>query len=405
MEKSTKEKYELKIKNFWRRNERLIVLIAAAAIAGLMLALANTWYYNHTTNKFTLDQPQVIDNENDATFSFELENPRVTTETIIELELQNVRRDSDVHISVNGETLQQITSEETVISVPPELLENNNQVRIYRETIGFDTQELVAAEVVSHTNFQQLMFVLLNLSAFILIFIPLGYVKYQEYVERKKIEDQFPSFLRDIVQGNRAGMSLPQAIQNTQNSSYGPLDDHIQKMSAQIEWGVPFDEVLKNFGNEVGSPLIKRSADTIIQAYTSGGNIQDVLESVGENIRSIKQLKEERTSQLYGEMITGYIVYFIFIGILVALMTFLLPNLADASEAMGGGIGILGESGGGDLQENISLYEVWFSRLVFIQALFSGVIIGKLAEGELKAGLKHSAILFAVGYLSVTFFL
>jgi len=255
------------------------------------------------------------------------------------------------------------------------------------------------------SNFQQLVFVILNFASLLLIFSPLGYVKYQSYIERKKIEEEFPEFLRDIVQGTRAGMSLPQAIENTETGSYGALDEYIEKMSAQLEWGIPFDEVLENFGSEIDSPLIKRSVDTIIQAYSSGGNIQDVLESVGENIRSIKQLREERQSQLYGEMITGYIVYFIFIGILIALTTFLLPNLANASESLGGGLSILGNSGGGSLQENISLYEDWFSRLVFIQALFSGIIIGKLSEGELKAGIKHSAILFAVGYLAVTFFL
>jgi flagellar protein FlaJ len=220
------------------------------------------------------------------------------------------------------------------------------------------------------------------------------------------MEEEFPSFLRDVVEGTRAGMSLPQAVQNTESGNYGALDDTIEKMSAQIEWGVPFDQVLSSFAEETHSPVVKRSVDTIIQAYNSGGDIQDVLESVGDNIRSIRRLKEERQSQLYGEMITGYIVYFIFIGILVALTTYLLPNLASASESLGtGGLALFGNSGGGSLQENIALYEKWFSRLVFIQAIFSGLIIGKLSEGEFRAGFKHTAVLFAAGYLTTTFFL
>ncbi|PSH01971.1 MAG: hypothetical protein BRC27_00215, partial [Nanohaloarchaea archaeon SW_10_44_10] len=235
---------------------------------------------------------------------------------------------------------------------------------------------------------------------------PIMYIKYEQYTARKKMQEKFPEFLRDVVEGTRAGMSLPQAIKNTETGSYGPLDEKIEKMNAQLDWGIPFEKVLRNFGEETGSPVIRRSVDTIIQAYSSGGNIQDVLESVGDNIRTIKKLKEKRESQLYGEMITGYVVFFIFIGILVALTEFLLPNLASAQQSLGGGgnFQVIG-GGGANLQENISLYNDWFARLVYIQAFFSGLIIGKLSEGELKAGFKHMSILFAAGYLAVTFFL
>ena len=34
------------------------------------------------------------------------------------------------------------------------------------------------------------------------------------------MEKKFPEFLRDVVEGTRAGMSLPQAIQNTESGNY-----------------------------------------------------------------------------------------------------------------------------------------------------------------------------------------
>ncbi|MFB6191466.1 MAG: type II secretion system F family protein [Candidatus Nanohaloarchaea archaeon] len=396
---------ELKAKNIWRKHHRLITLIAGAAVLGMLIAALNTWNYENTKQKFQLEEPQVIGNQQDARFYFQLQRPSVQADTTLRLTIKNLQQDSSVQVAVNGQQLRSISQSETLVKIPSDTLRQNNTVRVYQEGISFNTQRLVDASVTSYTSMQQLLFVLLNFASILLIFTPVAYVKYQDFQERKKVEDEFPSFLRDVVQGTRAGMSLPQAIQNTESGSYGPLNDHIQRMSAQIEWGIPFDEVLENFSGDIKSPLVKRSVDTIIQAYSSGGNIQDVLESVGDNIRQIKQLQEERSSQLYSEMITGYIVYFIFIGILVALTTFLLPNLATASQSLGGGLSILGSGGGGSLQENITLYNQWFQRLVFIQALFSGLIIGKLSEGELKAGIKHSAILFAAGYLAVTFFL
>ncbi|MFB6292516.1 MAG: type II secretion system F family protein [Candidatus Nanohaloarchaea archaeon] len=397
--------YRLQLRNIWRKNKRLITLITVAAVIGITVAAVNTWHFQNNKVKFQLEETRTISNNDRAEFNFALENPSQPADTTLRMEIQNITAQTILVLKINGEQIKEIENTNPIIKLQPEVLEKENKVVIVKQNLGFTDQRLVYAQVTSFTNLQQLVFVLLNFASILLIFSPIGYVKYQDYIRRKKMEDEFPAFLRDVVEGTRAGMSLPQAIQNTETGSYGPLDDKIEKMSAQIEWGVPFDEVLENFGEETRSAVVQRSVDTIIQAYTSGGNIQDVLESVGDNIRSIKQLKEERQSQLYGEMITGYIVYFIFIGILIALTTFLLPNLANASASLGGGLNVLGNSGGSSLRQNISLYKTWFQRLVYIQAFFSGLIIGKLSEGEMKAGIKHSAILFAIGYLAITFFL
>lgn len=400
------ETKKLKLKKSWRENERIILLVAAAFIVGATTASINYVTYQDNLQKFQLGENQDITNDRSAEFSFWIESPELTSSPTIDLTLNGVDAGVPLRVSLNGEDVREITSNSATLQPSGDLLEQNNTVIIRRTETGFNRQSLLDANVTATTNFQQLMFVVLNMASLLLIVAPILYVKYTQYQSRKAMEEKFPEFLRDVVEGTRAGMSLPQAIQNTETGSYGPLDEKIQKMNAQLDWGIPFGQVLRNFGEETGSDVILRSVDTIIQAYQSGGNIQDVLESVGDNIRTLRKLKEERESQLYGEMITGYIVFFIFIGILVALTSYLLPSLAGAQQSLGGSGGFSAFGGGaGNLQENITLYESWFKRLVFIQAIFSGLIIGKLSEGELKAGFKHTGILFAIGYLAVTFFL
>lgn len=396
----------LRLKNYWRKNEKLILMISAAFIVGVAIASLN--YVNHQNNTQILETSEVqeIDSESQASFNFSIDSPE-TAQTQLEIRFENVASGDPVQLDINGEGLAEVSSNTDLINIESDQIQEENNVTVSATGLGLDEQRLIFAKVTSTNNFQELMFVLLNLLSLLLIAAPVMYIKYEQYVAKKKMQKKFPEFLRDVVEGTRAGMSLPQAIKNTETGSYGPLDKKIEKMNAQLDWGIPFEKVLRNFGKETGSPVIRRSVDTIIQAYSSGGNIQDVLESVGDNIRTIKELKEKRESQLYGEMITGYIVFFMFIGILIALTEFLLPNLASAQESLGGGgsFSVLGGGGGNNLQENISLYNQWFSRLVYIQAFFSGLIIGKLSEGELKAGFKHMAILFAAGYLAVTFFL
>lgn len=399
------EMLKLKIKNYWRKNEKLILAIIGSFVLGAAIAGVN--YVNHQSSlvKYESSERQLIDSQNEAEFEFQIQNPTVA-QTQMELQFENVGQQEPVNVLVNGQQLTQVSTDSELINIPSEQIRQENEITIVTSGLGIDEKYLTEARVTSTTNLRELMFVILNLVALLLMAAPVMYIKYEQYVSRKKMEEKFPEFLRDVVEGTRAGMSLPQAIRNTETGSYGPLDEKIEKMNAQLDWGIPFEKVLRNFGEETGSDVVRRSVDTIIQAYSSGGNIQDVLESVGENIRTIKELKEKRESQLYGEMITGYVVFFIFIGILVALTEFLLPNLASAQSSLGGSgsFSVLG-GGGSNLQENISLYNEWFRRLVYIQAFFSGLIIGKLSEGELKAGFKHMAILFAAGYLAVTFFL
>lgn len=399
--------YSLKFKNFWREERDLVLMIIGAAIVGTAIAGLNILNHENATNKYQLDEEREITGENTTRLKFHLENPQLASETKLKLDFsRSVSSSNPLVVSVNGQKVGSTTSS-TTISLDSDVLQENNTVAIKRQRFGFNSVTLTDASVTSLTNMQQLAFVALNFFGIILVFTPLGFIKYREYQTRQKMEQEFPELLREIVEGTRAGMSLPQAIQNTEPDSYDGLEEHIEKMNNQMEWGVPFDKVLSQFGDKTGSPVVRRSVDTIIQAYNSGGNIQDVLESVGDNIRSVKKLKEERQSQLYGEMMTGYIVYFIFIGILIALTNYLLPNLAQASGSFGGTVSLFGSggSGGSNLKENIALYKNWFSTLVYLQSVFSGLIIGKLSEGELRAGLKHTAVLFAIGYLSVTFFL
>lgn len=397
---------KLRLKNYWRKNEKLIIMISAAFIIGVAIASLNYVNHQNTTQILETSEVQQIDSDSQASFNFSIDSPE-TAQTQLEIRFENVASGDPVQVDINGEGLAEVGSNTDLINIETDQLEEENNVTVSATGLGLDEQRLIYAKVTSTNNFQELMFVLLNLLSLLLIAAPVMYIKYEQYVAKKKMQKKFPEFLRDVVEGTRAGMSLPQAIKNTETGSYGPLDQKIEKMNAQLDWGIPFEKVLRNFGKDTGSPVIRRSVDTIIQAYSSGGNIQDVLESVGDNIRTIKELKEKRESQLYGEMITGYIVFFMFIGILIALTEFLLPNLASSQESLGGGgsFSVLGGGGGNNLQENISLYNQWFSRLVYIQAFFSGLIIGKLSEGELKAGFKHMAILFAAGYLAVTFFL
>ena len=140
----------------------------------------------------------------------------------------------------------------------------------------------------------------------------------------------------------------------------------------------------------------------VIEAEQAGGNIQDVLESVTSSVLQIKKIKEERKANTFAQMIQGYFVFFVFIGIMIVLQVYLLPQLSEIS-----GVVLTGISGGisgmmtGDTGPIPSVvnFQTIFTALILIQGFFAGLLIGKFSEESLKLGLKHSMVLMATGYL------
>ncbi|MFH1105988.1 MAG: type II secretion system F family protein [Candidatus Aenigmatarchaeota archaeon] len=218
---------------------------------------------------------------------------------------------------------------------------------------------------------------------------PSLYFRYSDYSRSIEIETKFPLFLTDVVDGVRAGMTLPQAMRAASKHDYGKLNAGVRQMNSQIDWGIPFDDVLKSFAEKSGTPVLKRTTTTIIETHRSGGNIVDVLNAVAGSIMEINRIKKERSSQIYGQMITGYTIFFIFLGVLIGLQKFLLPSLSGLGGSIEGGIS---SPIGSELYENL------FRMMIIIQGTFSGLAIGKMAEGSVFGGLKHSIALVAIGY-------
>jgi flagellar protein FlaJ len=213
-------------------------------------------------------------------------------------------------------------------------------------------------------------------------------MEYLEYKKNKEIEERFPDFLRDVAENMRTGMTLPQAIIATKSTYYGALTPYVKRIATQIDWGVPFDEILRKF-SKGRTKLIKRSVSTIIEAHRGGGDISDILDSVGKSMIEMNRIMKERSSTIYNQVIIGYVIFFLFIGILLIIQIFLLPSLHFIS----------GEEESASLE---AFYIQTFKLLILIQGFFAGLVIGKMSEGRIIAGVKHSFLLIIVGYTIIS---
>jgi archaeal flagellar protein FlaJ len=246
---------------------------------------------------------------------------------------------------------------------------------------------------------ENIFFFLLGI-AFVVLFLPfvIGII-IEGKVEKEKNE-RFLEFARNLAENVKGGTPIGKSVINMSTKNFGTLTVHIKKLANQITLGIPISKALETFADDIGSIAVKRAIALIREAENAGGKIDDILDSVASSIYEIEKLKKERKSVVSNLVVQGYIIFFIFIGIMMVMQFKILPltsEISNVGDISGGGD--LGISTSGDAAEKLARP---FLYLLLIQGVFSGLTIGKLAEGTVKAGVKHSFVMTAAAFLIST---
>jgi len=229
----------------------------------------------------------------------------------------------------------------------------------------------------------------------VVIVMPLVVIKYFETRRLKEMEKNFPVFLQDFVESIRGGMTLPQAFKTISINHYGVLTPLVKKMSAQLDWGIPVEIVLLNFSKDTKSKLISRIVSTVMESHKFGGRLVETFEALTGTAIEVERLRAERKLFLNSQIITGYIIFFVFLAVIIGLEKYLVPSLGQVStqsltQVSTGGAAI----SQADLQKE---YTEIFRNLILMQGLFAGLTVGKMSEGAVVAGIKHSVFMMVAG--------
>ena len=241
-----------------------------------------------------------------------------------------------------------------------------------------------------------LIFDLINFFTLFIMAFPLVVYYYTKYTKSKIVESMFSVFLRDFVENVRGGLTVPQAFKAVAVNDYRDLTPHIKKIAAQLDWGIPVEVVLQNFSKEVKSKTIARIISSVIESHKFGGNLADTFQALANVAAEIERLRKERIAYLQSQLMTGYIIFLVFLGVMIGMEKFLVPSISQT-----GNIGALTKQtvfSSSVIQE----YKTLFRNLVIIQGLFAGMAVGKMAEGSIIAGLKHSLFMMFIGGLVFT---
>jgi flagellar protein FlaJ len=112
---------------------------------------------------------------------------------------------------------------------------------------------------------------------------------------------------------------------------------------------------------------------------------------MGKFIQTTLLLDKERRTQTRPYIAIIYVAFFVFLFTLVLLFRSFFSSMQ--------GLSILGA---GMPQ---SATERMFFHITYIQAFFGGLVAGKMGDGAIRAGLRHSLVLMLCGYIILKLFL
>jgi flagellar protein FlaJ len=169
-------------------------------------------------------------------------------------------------------------------------------------------------------------------------------------------------------------------------------------MAAKISWGIPFDQAMRSFTDTADTELNNRAALLILEAQRSGGVIEDIFDSAQKHVEDILALRKERLGSMRPYIWIIYAAFIIFLLVIVVLFqTFFYPMEQMYLDFQDVG---LGGTTMGLAPQTLATYKILFLHMTLIEALFSGLVAGKMGEGKAKSGLKHSTIMVFIGWIA-----
>ena len=270
-------------------------------------------------------------------------------------------------------------------------------------------------------------YTLLAFSIFLpfLLAIQYAFLKFLRFRYLAACERSFPNFLRDLAEARRSGLNLIEAIKLCSRNDYGTLSKEVKKLKDQLSWNIPLHEALGSFRSRLGKSSVIAYATLILeQAERSGGNVSLILDSLADNMESLKEIEAETRALMRTHVTSLYAIFFIFLGISAALIRFLVPLVQTqvAAEAMPFGMlagspcsACVGKSEASCLicnfyfelcrlfhfgsESELACYmKSLFLTMILIMGASTGVVIGQIAEFRAIAGFKHSLILVLAGF-------
>ena len=203
--------------------------------------------------------------------------------------------------------------------------------------------------------------------------------------KRASTEQGVNSFLRDLTEVRKTGLSPEKCIQSLSNRDYGDFTRDLRKISSEISWGVPVRKVIMDFVKRTRSWITQIVMFLLVETIDVGGGTIAMIESLARFNNLTQEVEKEKKMA-----VRPYVMMPYFAAILL---------VATTSMMIGFTSGTLGVAETGTPKDLSSMITIFTTSCIFHSYLI-GLVAGKISEESVAAGFKHAAILVIIAVLA-----
>ena len=206
----------------------------------------------------------------------------------------------------------------------------------------------------------------------------------------KGMESDLPSYLRDVAESRKAGLSPEKSIiyasERIRDSTFHKV---VKSFSNQLEWGVPLRKIYDNLAATVKSWSALIHFRILVEAIESGGGYTTSLEILAQSSESYYNIEREKKSMLKP---------YLFIAFMVTGLTSVTTLMVAETFVQVGNITGEGDSAPvspvveGEVLSSTQMFAIGIAA----QSWMTGFLIGKISSGTFATGFKHAIILVAI---------
>jgi len=150
-------------------------------------------------------------------------------------------------------------------------------------------------------------------------FIPRFWLARRRGSRLSAFNKQLPDTITLIANALRAGSSFLQAIEMVVRESSPPMTTEFGRVVREVNLGLAFEVALENMVRRVRSDDLELMATAVTIQHQVGGNLAEILDSIAFTIRERVRIRGEIRTLTAQQRLSGYVVAFMPIGLVVAL--------------------------------------------------------------------------------------
>jgi flagellar protein FlaJ len=199
--------------------------------------------------------------------------------------------------------------------------------------------------------------------------------------KRTSMEQGMNSFLRDLTEVRKTGLSPERCIESLSHREYGVFSKELRKISSEISWGIPLKKVMMDFINRTRSWMTQIVMFLLVETVDVGGGTIEMMESLARFNNLTQEVEKEKKSQT-----RPYIMMPYFAALLLVITTSLMLGFTTGTIGVGGATPPPGMNW---------IRDIFMTSAVFYSYMV-GIVAGKISEESISSGFKHAAILVVI---------